>query len=74
MHLLDLGLCSSQHSARRGSGDILAGHPARLREPRRIPRRFRLGRRLLSVRTPPLPSRLGYHRLHAALDRLLEVS
>jgi hypothetical protein len=28
VHLLYLGLCSPQHSAGRGSGDVLADHPA----------------------------------------------
>ncbi|MFN9903610.1 MAG: hypothetical protein ACK55Z_33510, partial [bacterium] len=57
VRLLDLGLCSPQHSAGRGSGDVLAGRPARLREPHHAPPRLGLGRRLPYVGMPPWPSR-----------------
>ncbi len=74
VRLLDLGLCSPQHSAGRGSGDVLAGRPARLREPHHAPLRLGLGRRLPCVGIPPWPSRSLDHRPHSTLDRLLEVS
>ncbi len=59
--------------ARRGSRDILAGHPAHLRKARHISRRVGLSRHTLSVRSPPLPSCFGDHCLHGTLDCLLEV-